>query len=50
MLYEVITYPVIEIKIPESSDVNDLELASALTMTGADVAQNTLGLTGAGVT
>lgn len=42
-------YPVLPIQSPTMSPVNDPELLTALTMTGADVAQNTLGLTGAGV-
>jgi minor extracellular serine protease Vpr len=42
-------YPVVSIPIPETTDLAP-ELATALAMTGADVAQNELGLTGAGVT
>jgi minor extracellular serine protease Vpr len=41
-------YPVGVIKIPKEASVSP-DLATALVMTGADVAQNTLGFTGAGV-
>ena len=42
-------YPVIQIDLPNDDSNLQPELATALTMTGADVAQNELGLTGAGV-
>jgi subtilisin family serine protease len=42
-------YPVETIKLPEGSQTIDPELATALAMTGADVAQSELGFTGAGV-
>ncbi len=42
-------YPVYTLTIPETGSVADPELATALAMTGADVAQDTLGLSGAGV-
>lgn len=41
-------YPVDVIAIPETGTANP-ELATAIAMTGADVAQNELGLTGAGI-
>jgi subtilisin family serine protease len=42
-------YPVVVFQLDPSQDVSEPELATALTMTGADVAQNTLGLTGTGI-
>ncbi len=42
-------YPVVTVAIPETTPLNDPELATALGMTGADIAQNDLGYTGAGV-
>ena len=42
-------YPVIEIALPTDDTVNEPELATALAMTGADVAQNSLGLSGTGI-
>ncbi len=42
-------YPVYTVSIPDTTQVADPELATALAMTGADVAHGTLGLTGAGV-
>lgn len=42
-------YPVIAIQAPETTPMNDPELLTAIQMTGADVAQNDLGLTGAGI-
>lgn len=42
-------YPVATIPLPEISPLADPELATALAMTGADVAQSELGYTGAGV-
>jgi len=42
-------WPVEEIPIPETQDVLDPDLAFALAMTGADVAQRELGLTGRGL-
>jgi subtilisin family serine protease len=42
-------YPVVAIPIPETSALSDPELATALAMTGADIAQNELGYTGAGI-
>ncbi len=42
-------YPVEAVRIPESAPMADPELATALAMTGADVAQSELGYTGAGV-
>lgn len=41
-------YPVVAVDVPETSQIAP-ELATALAMTGADVAQNELGLSGAGV-
>lgn len=41
-------YPVAEIPLPETSEISP-DLATALSMTGADVAQNELGLTGEGI-
>ncbi|MFI8966266.1 S8 family serine peptidase [Streptomyces sp. NPDC053493] len=43
-------YPVDTITLPPRQNVADLQLATATAMTGADVAQNELGLTGAGIT
>ncbi len=42
-------YPVVAVALPDTSPVEDPDLATALAMTGADVAQSELGLTGAGV-
>jgi subtilisin family serine protease len=42
-------YPVITLNIAPGEAVADPELATALAMTGADVAQSELGLTGAGI-
>ena len=42
-------YPVVSVRLPETQEVADPALLTALAMTGADVAQNELGLTGAGV-
>ncbi len=42
-------YPVVSLALPEEAGVNEPDLLTALSMTGADVAQNDLGLTGAGV-
>ena len=42
-------YPVLSVPAPEMSPVSDPDLATAIAMTGADVAQNELGYTGAGV-
>ncbi len=42
-------YPVITVTRDQEGSVNVPELTTALAQTGADVAQNTLGLTGAGV-
>ncbi|TMQ73318.1 MAG: peptidase S8 [Candidatus Eisenbacteria bacterium] len=42
-------YPVTTITLPNDDTVNEPELATALKMTGADVAHSQLGLTGAGV-
>jgi Subtilisin-like serine proteases len=42
-------YPVIKYSLPERSPNPGMELATAIKMTGADIAQNQLGLTGAGV-
>lgn len=42
-------YPVVTFAPPEASSNPGTELATALQMTGADVAQNSLGLTGRGV-
>ena len=42
-------YPVIEIALPNDDSGIEPELATALSMTGADVAQNSLGLTGTGI-
>jgi subtilisin family serine protease len=43
------TYPVLDIPAPELSPVANPELATAIAMTGADIAQNELGLSGDGV-
>ena len=42
-------FPVVAIPIPETSSLSDPELATALAMSGADIAQSELGYTGAGV-
>jgi subtilisin family serine protease len=42
-------YPVVSIPMPETTSVSEPELATALAMTGADVAQSELGYTGTGV-
>ena len=42
-------YPVKTYSLPPMQPVSDPNLITALSMTGADVAQNSLGLTGAGV-
>lgn len=42
-------YPVETIRIPETSAAANPEMATALAMTGADVAQSELGYTGAGI-
>lgn len=42
-------YPVIKYSVPERSPNPGIELATAIKQTGADIAQNQLGLTGAGV-
>lgn len=42
-------YPVETIRIPETERGNEPDMSSALAMTGADVAQNELGLTGKGI-
>jgi minor extracellular serine protease Vpr len=42
-------YPVEVISIPETHPLDSPELATALAMTGADIAQSELGLTGAGI-
>jgi minor extracellular serine protease Vpr len=42
-------YPVIVFQIPETQPIDDTQLLTALAMTGANVAQNDLGLTGAGI-
>jgi subtilisin family serine protease len=42
-------YPVLEVPAPELAPVANPELATAIAMTGADIAQNELGLTGDGV-
>ena len=42
-------YPVGMVRIPETAQVVDPELATAIAMTGADIAQSELGYTGAGV-
>mgnify|MGYP001318642036 CR=1 FL=1 len=45
----VAVYPVVKISIPETTTSANPELFTAIQMTGADVAQNELGYTGAGV-
>lgn len=45
----VAVYPVVKISIPETITSASPELATAIQMTGADIAQNELGYTGAGV-
>ncbi len=42
-------YPMTRVEIPETVPSNEPDLATALGMTGADIAQNELGLTGEGV-
>lgn len=42
-------YPNVTLSLPEPPGENNPELITALAMTGADIAQNVLGLTGAGV-
>jgi subtilisin family serine protease len=42
-------YPVLAVQLPETEPLSDPELATALAMTGADIAQTELGYTGAGV-
>jgi subtilisin family serine protease len=42
-------YPIFTMQVPETSVVSDPELATALAMTGADIAQNELGYTGEGI-
>jgi minor extracellular serine protease Vpr len=42
-------YPVEVISIPETSPLDSPEMATALAMTGADIAQSELGLTGSGI-
>jgi subtilisin family serine protease len=42
-------YPVTAVALPETKVVNTPDLASAITQTQADIAQNSLGLSGAGV-
>lgn len=42
-------YPMTQIEIPETVPSNEPDMATALGMTGADIAQNELGLTGEGV-
>lgn len=42
-------YPVETLRIPESEVLANPEMATALAMTGADIAQSELGLTGAGI-
>ena len=42
-------YPVIDIPIPRTAPGEETDLATALAMTGADVAQNELGFTGKGI-
>lgn len=42
-------YPIVTISIPELQPMEQPDLATALAMTGADVAQSELGLTGAGI-
>jgi minor extracellular serine protease Vpr len=42
-------YPVVTVSVPEPAPAINPELATALTMTGADIAQSELGFTGAGI-
>ncbi|MCK6544736.1 S8 family serine peptidase [Myxococcota bacterium] len=42
-------YPVVRFSLPTGTPVSEPELATALAMSGADVAQSQLGLTGAGI-
>ncbi len=42
-------YPVVAIEPPDYQPINEPELLTALSMTGADIAHSSLGLTGAGV-
>jgi minor extracellular serine protease Vpr len=42
-------YPVVTVSIPETNPMENPELATAIAMTGADIAQNELGYTGKGV-
>ena len=42
-------YPIFSVQLPDPEPVVEPALATALAMTGADVAQNELGLTGAGI-
>ena len=42
-------YPVVAVTVPDSQEAAEPALLTALSMTGADVAQNELGLTGAGI-
>ncbi|MCL7452542.1 MAG: S8 family serine peptidase [Anaerolineae bacterium] len=42
-------YPVVAVSLPEPTDGEELDLYTALAMTGADVAQSELGFTGAGI-
>lgn len=42
-------YPVLSIAMPETQPGSNPDLASAITQTQADIAQNSLGLTGAGI-
>lgn len=45
----VAVYPVVNIPMPETVSTADPELFTAIQMTGADIAQNELGYTGAGI-
>ncbi|HET7706775.1 MAG TPA: S8 family serine peptidase [Thermoanaerobaculia bacterium] len=42
-------WPVVQESLPEPRDINRGDLATALAMTGADIAQSSLGYTGAGI-
>ena len=42
-------FPVVTMTVPQPTAENDLNLATALAQTGADIAQNELGFTGAGI-
>jgi minor extracellular serine protease Vpr len=42
-------YPVVRVSLPPTTPVSDPELATALAMTGADIAQSELGLSGQGI-